>query len=120
MSSALFRPAAALHWICPPPLRSCRLFWSTSTQMNLPLSKVSPQTLRLVVFVSCFVFVGVILVSLYIAESVNVEFVCNVLVVADQLLITRLKEICEVAITENRKCAVSFLKCASSRGIINL
>uniref|UniRef100_A0A672QNX4 Inhibitor of Bruton tyrosine kinase n=1 Tax=Sinocyclocheilus grahami TaxID=75366 RepID=A0A672QNX4_SINGR len=33
--------------------------------------------------------------------SVNVEFVCNVLVVADQLLITRLKEICEVAITEN-------------------
>ncbi|KAK7886467.1 hypothetical protein WMY93_026088 [Mugilogobius chulae] len=36
-----------------------------------------------------------------IKESVNVEFVCNVLVVADQLLITRLKEICEVAITEN-------------------
>ncbi len=31
------------------------------------------------------------------------EFVCNVLVVADQLLITRLKEICEVVITENRK-----------------
>uniref|UniRef100_A0A672ZKU4 BTB domain-containing protein n=1 Tax=Sphaeramia orbicularis TaxID=375764 RepID=A0A672ZKU4_9TELE len=36
-----------------------------------------------------------------IKESLNVEFVCNVLVVADQLLITRLKEICEVAITEN-------------------
>ncbi|XP_050987197.1 inhibitor of Bruton tyrosine kinase isoform X1 [Labeo rohita] len=36
-----------------------------------------------------------------VKESVNVEFVCNVLVVADQLLITRLKEICEVAITEN-------------------
>lgn len=36
-------------------------------------------------------------------ESLNVEFVCNVLVVADQLLITRLKEMCEVAITENRK-----------------
>uniref|UniRef100_A0A673KBN7 Inhibitor of Bruton tyrosine kinase-like n=1 Tax=Sinocyclocheilus rhinocerous TaxID=307959 RepID=A0A673KBN7_9TELE len=36
-----------------------------------------------------------------VRESVNVEFVCNVLVVADQLLITRLKEICEVAITEN-------------------
>lgn len=31
----------------------------------------------------------------------NVEFICNVLVVADQLLITRLKEMCEVAITEN-------------------
>uniref|UniRef100_A0A8C8C443 BTB domain-containing protein n=1 Tax=Oncorhynchus tshawytscha TaxID=74940 RepID=A0A8C8C443_ONCTS len=36
-----------------------------------------------------------------IKESLNVEFVCNVLVVADQLLITRLKEMCEVAITEN-------------------
>uniref|UniRef100_A0A674E195 Inhibitor of Bruton tyrosine kinase n=1 Tax=Salmo trutta TaxID=8032 RepID=A0A674E195_SALTR len=31
-----------------------------------------------------------------IKESLNVEFVCNVLVVADQLLITRLKEMCEV------------------------
>lgn len=30
------------------------------------------------------------------------EFVCNVLVVADQLLIPRLKEMCEVVITENR------------------
>lgn len=39
--------------------------------------------------------------STTVRESVNVEFVCNVLVVADQLLITRLKEICEVAITEN-------------------
>lgn len=29
------------------------------------------------------------------------EFVCKVLVVADQLLITRLKEMCEVVITEN-------------------
>uniref|UniRef100_A0A8C2ATC3 Inhibitor of Bruton agammaglobulinemia tyrosine kinase n=1 Tax=Cyprinus carpio TaxID=7962 RepID=A0A8C2ATC3_CYPCA len=49
-----------------------------------------------------------------VRESVNVEFVCNVLVVADQLLITRLKEICEVAITENRTSAVllisSYLK----------
>ncbi|XP_043116835.1 inhibitor of Bruton tyrosine kinase isoform X2 [Puntigrus tetrazona] len=36
-----------------------------------------------------------------VRESVSVEFVCNVLVVADQLLISRLKEICEVAITEN-------------------
>uniref|UniRef100_A0A667XXU6 Inhibitor of Bruton tyrosine kinase n=1 Tax=Myripristis murdjan TaxID=586833 RepID=A0A667XXU6_9TELE len=36
-----------------------------------------------------------------IKESLNVEFICNVLVVADQLLITRLKEMCEVAITEN-------------------
>ncbi|KAI7806678.1 putative inhibitor of Bruton tyrosine kinase, partial [Triplophysa rosa] len=39
--------------------------------------------------------------STTVKESVNVEFVCNVLVVADQLLITRLKEICEVTITEN-------------------
>lgn len=38
------------------------------------------------------------------AESLSVEFACSVLVVADQLLITRLKEICEVAITENREC----------------
>ncbi|XP_028903554.1 inhibitor of Bruton tyrosine kinase [Ornithorhynchus anatinus] len=38
--------------------------------------------------------------ALVIKESPSVEFVCNVLVVADQLLITRLKEICEVAITE--------------------
>ncbi|XP_031178617.1 inhibitor of Bruton tyrosine kinase [Sander lucioperca] len=36
-----------------------------------------------------------------IKESLNIEFVCNVLVVADQLLITRLKEMCEVVITEN-------------------
>uniref|UniRef100_A0A6Q2XZI7 BTB domain-containing protein n=1 Tax=Esox lucius TaxID=8010 RepID=A0A6Q2XZI7_ESOLU len=36
-----------------------------------------------------------------VKECVNVEFVCNVLVVADQLLITRLKEMCEVALTEN-------------------
>ncbi|XP_060778288.1 inhibitor of Bruton tyrosine kinase isoform X2 [Neoarius graeffei] len=36
-----------------------------------------------------------------IRESLSVEFTCSVLVVADQLLITRLKEICEVAVTEN-------------------
>ncbi|XP_037129472.1 inhibitor of Bruton tyrosine kinase isoform X1 [Syngnathus acus] len=36
-----------------------------------------------------------------IKESTNVVFVCNVLAVADQLLITRLKEMCEVVITEN-------------------
>ncbi|XP_053737434.1 inhibitor of Bruton tyrosine kinase isoform X2 [Synchiropus splendidus] len=36
-----------------------------------------------------------------IKDCSNVEFVCNVLVVADQLLITRLKEMCEVVITEN-------------------
>ncbi|XP_005377739.1 PREDICTED: inhibitor of Bruton tyrosine kinase isoform X3 [Chinchilla lanigera] len=35
-----------------------------------------------------------------IKESQNVDFICSVLVVADQLLITRLKEICEVALTE--------------------
>ncbi|KAL6488863.1 hypothetical protein MHYP_G00026040 [Metynnis hypsauchen] len=36
-----------------------------------------------------------------IKESLSVEFVCNVLVVADQLLIARLKEMCEVAVSEN-------------------
>ncbi|XP_072355904.1 inhibitor of Bruton tyrosine kinase isoform X2 [Scyliorhinus torazame] len=35
-----------------------------------------------------------------VKESPDVEFICNVLMVADQLLINRLKEICEVAITE--------------------
>ncbi|XP_040284626.1 inhibitor of Bruton tyrosine kinase [Bufo bufo] len=35
-----------------------------------------------------------------VKESANVEFVCNVLVMADQLLIVRLKEICEVTLTE--------------------
>ncbi|XP_023668890.2 inhibitor of Bruton tyrosine kinase isoform X1 [Paramormyrops kingsleyae] len=39
--------------------------------------------------------------SATVRESLNVEFVCNVLVVADQLLIPRLKEICEVTIVEN-------------------
>uniref|UniRef100_A0A6J0TZD0 Inhibitor of Bruton tyrosine kinase isoform X1 n=1 Tax=Pogona vitticeps TaxID=103695 RepID=A0A6J0TZD0_9SAUR len=38
--------------------------------------------------------------AITIKESQNVEFICNVLVVADQLLMLRLKEICEVAITE--------------------
>ncbi|XP_037247372.1 inhibitor of Bruton tyrosine kinase isoform X3 [Falco rusticolus] len=38
--------------------------------------------------------------ALAIKDSQNVEFVCNVLVVADQLLMSRLKEICEVAIAE--------------------
>ncbi|XP_069091721.1 inhibitor of Bruton tyrosine kinase isoform X2 [Pleurodeles waltl] len=38
--------------------------------------------------------------ALFVKESQNVEFICNVLVVADQLLVTRLKEICEVAIAE--------------------
>ncbi|KAM6185438.1 inhibitor of Bruton tyrosine kinase [Rhynchocyon petersi] len=39
--------------------------------------------------------------AVVIKESQNVDFICNVLVVADQFLITRLKEICEVALTEN-------------------
>lgn len=38
--------------------------------------------------------------ALAVKESQNVEFVCNVLVVADQLLMSRLKEICEGVITE--------------------
>ncbi|XP_017908403.1 PREDICTED: inhibitor of Bruton tyrosine kinase isoform X1 [Capra hircus] len=38
--------------------------------------------------------------AVVIKESQNVDFVCSVLVVADQLLISRLKEICEVALTE--------------------
>ncbi|XP_052571598.1 inhibitor of Bruton tyrosine kinase isoform X2 [Peromyscus californicus insignis] len=38
--------------------------------------------------------------AVVIKESQNVDFICSVLVVADQLLITRLKEICEGALTE--------------------
>ncbi|KAE8603105.1 hypothetical protein XENTR_v10014218 [Xenopus tropicalis] len=38
--------------------------------------------------------------ALAVKESANVEFICNVLVMADQLLIVRLKEICEVTIAE--------------------
>ncbi|XP_004673705.1 PREDICTED: inhibitor of Bruton tyrosine kinase isoform X2 [Condylura cristata] len=38
--------------------------------------------------------------AVVIRESQNVDFVCSVLVVADQLLIIRLKETCEVALTE--------------------
>ncbi|CAK6446810.1 unnamed protein product [Pipistrellus nathusii] len=38
--------------------------------------------------------------AVLIKESQNVDFICSILVVADQLLITRLKEICEVALTE--------------------
>lgn len=45
----------------------------------------------------------IFLFDVFASESLNVEFVCNVLVVADQLLITRLKEMCEVVITENCK-----------------
>lgn len=42
-------------------------------------------------------------VMLCFPDSQNVEFICNVLVVADQLLISRLKEMCEVAIAEKRE-----------------
>ncbi|XP_045861265.1 inhibitor of Bruton tyrosine kinase isoform X3 [Meles meles] len=38
--------------------------------------------------------------AVVIKDSQNVDFVCSVLVVADQLLITRLKGMCEVALTE--------------------
>ncbi|XP_040595587.1 inhibitor of Bruton tyrosine kinase isoform X2 [Mesocricetus auratus] len=38
--------------------------------------------------------------AVVIKESQNVDFICSVLVVADQLLITRLKEVCEGALTE--------------------
>ncbi|XP_053317203.1 inhibitor of Bruton tyrosine kinase isoform X2 [Spea bombifrons] len=35
-----------------------------------------------------------------VKESANVEFICNVLAMADQLLVVRLKEMCEVILTE--------------------
>lgn len=35
----------------------------------------------------------------FVAETQDIELLCNVLVVADQLLVRRLKEMCEVALT---------------------
>lgn len=52
---------------------------------------------------SCFWFAHSVYMMLCFPDSQNVEFICNVLVVADQLLISRLKEICEVAIAEKRE-----------------
>lgn len=45
----------------------------------------------------------IVLLVFFFLESQNVDFVCSVLVVADQLLITRLKGMCEVALTEKRE-----------------
>ena len=42
-----------------------------------------------------------------IAESEDVELLCNILVVADQLLINRLKHICEAKIATMCKCCYS-------------
>lgn len=52
---------------------------------------------------SCLWLGHSVYVMLSFPDSQNVEFICNVLVVADQLLISRLKEICEVAIAERRE-----------------
>lgn len=70
--------------------------------MSLPPLEVIPQEYPTNLEVLC-VMVLLYLFDVFASESLNVEFVCNVLVVADQLLITRLKEMCEVVITENRK-----------------
>lgn len=105
VSCSLFRPHRALHLRCQRAQRSFRPSWNIFTQMSLPPLKVifqgSPTYLEalcvlvLLQYYYCFTFCS--------TESLNVEFVCNVLVVADQLLITRLKEMCEVVITENCK-----------------
>lgn len=101
---ALCSPPVVLHWRCPLVPKSCRSYWSISTQMSLPLSEVLFCTkyilaLKVLTYVRSHSYEPHASVSA--AESLSVEFVCNVLVVADQLLIPRLKEICEVAITEN-------------------
>lgn len=61
-------------------------------------------------FYSCFWFAHSAYMMLCFPDSQNVEFICNVLVVADQLLISRLKEICEVAIAEKRESFHTCLK----------
>lgn len=121
------RPHLVLRWSCLPAQRFCRSFSSIFTQMSLPPLKVSSQVIltdthfELVFFndvvLSEFAYTvkkppetGLIILSPCLTEALNVEFVCNVLVVADQLLITRLKEMCEVAVTENcMRCIVFFL-----------
>lgn len=156
--SALCRPPAVLHWICPPAQMFCRSSWSMFTQTTLQLSKVTfagcmcwinedlewvlvsnilDQNRAIEFLTLSFFFLSLspsalvflplshrclVLISLsltlpqsphlcvtYLLESQKVEFVCNVLVVADQLLIPRLKEMCEVAVTENRESAFLIL-----------
>lgn len=100
-TAVYFRRRPVMHWNCPSALRFCRSFWSTFTQMSVPPLKVS---FILFIFNRRFLFPSLLVVSfLCPTECLKVEFVCSVLVVADQLLITRLKEMCEVVITEHCK-----------------
>lgn len=98
VSCALLRPRPVLHLRCRPARRFCKWSWNTSTQTSLPPLKVMSFSARSRNRRSGKCFILCLRVP---TESLNVEFICNVLVVADQLLITRLKEMCEVAITEN-------------------
>lgn len=61
-------------------------------------------------FYTYFRFVPSVYMMLCFPDSQNVEFICNILVVADQLLISRLKEICEVAIAEKRESFYMYCK----------
>ncbi|XP_069393451.1 inhibitor of Bruton tyrosine kinase [Paralichthys olivaceus] len=69
--------------------------WIEATSCNALEMPISSETLQVILE---YIYTDE---SPTIKESLNVEFVCSVLVVADQLLITRLKEMCEVVITEN-------------------
>lgn len=115
MSGAPLRPHPVLLWRCLPAQRFCRSSLNIFTQMSLPPLKVISRILSthfdelLLMMLNLQTAIrlrgtGFIALCLCSIECLNVEFVCNVLVVADQLLITRLKEMCEVVITENCTC----------------
>lgn len=86
------------------------LFFSLSLcSLSLRFTSLSYVYLSLSLSLSQYPYLCII----HLSESQKVEFMCNVLVVADQLLIPRLKEMCEVAVTENRESALLILSALS-------
>ena len=97
---------------------------STSEPLSIPIASASLATIPPLPFPRCYQQVLVagdvmsaVLDFLYSAKcdaverSENVEFVMNVLVVADQLLIPRLKDVCEASIAAHRECLFIVLGC---------
>jgi len=66
--------------------------WSeSSAQLTLPLPVLTVQTIIDYLYTD---------ESLRVEKSEDLEFVCNILIVADQFLLCRLKQICEVQLTK--------------------
>ena len=95
---------------------------STSEPLSIPIASASLATIPPLPFPRWYQQVLVagdvmsaVLDFLYSAKcdaverSENVEFVMNVLVVADQLLIPRLKDVCEASIAAHRECLPVFI-----------